>query len=118
MRRWTEAAGPHQFPFMGAASRSLKGERALLCPKCAAAELRFYYHEFKPDKRTGTIWVWCPACATTCHLPRVTPKVDLGPDPFAALSLEQFAALEADPSERFLDRLDRLWSHGKIGTAR
>ncbi len=37
-----------------------------------------------------------------------------GSDPFAQLSLEQFAALEADPKEQLLDRLDRLVSNGTI----
>jgi len=41
------------------------------------------------------VWVWCPACCTTGHLPRVTLTVDLDPDPFASLSLGQFAALES-----------------------
>jgi len=36
-------------------------------------------------------------------------------DPFARLSLEQFAALEIDPRERFLDRLNRPWDEGKLG---
>ncbi|HEX3757201.1 MAG TPA: hypothetical protein VHW23_00785 [Kofleriaceae bacterium] len=117
MARWTEAGGPHQFAFMGAASRTLRGERDIDCPKCGAAKLRAYFHVFNVAKRTGTIWVWCPACHTTGHLPRVTPTVEVGSDPFAQLSLEQFAALEADPKEQLLDRLDRLVSNGTITTA-
>lgn len=114
MARWQEAGGPHQFAFMGAASRTLRGDRDIDCPKCGAAKLRAYFHVFNPTKRTGTIWVWCPACHTTGHLPRVTPTVEVGSDPFAALSLDQFAALEADPNEHLLDRLDRLVSDGTI----
>jgi hypothetical protein len=114
MARWIDAGGPHQFAFMGAASRTLRGERDIDCPKCGAARLRSYFHVFNPAKRTGTIWVWCPACHMTGHLPRVTPTVEVGSDPFADLSLEQFAALEADPKEPLLDRLDRLVGDGTI----
>jgi hypothetical protein len=114
MARWTQAGGPHQFAFMGAASRTLRGDRDIECPKCARATLRWYYHVFNLAKRTGTMWVWCPACYTTGHLPRVTPTVDPGPDPFSALSLAQFAALEADPTEPLLDRLDRLATQGVL----
>lgn len=113
MKKWSEAGGPHQFPFMGAASRLLKGEHAIACPKCQEAELRAYFHLFKPTARTGTIWVWCPRCRTTTHLSRVTPQADLGPDPFAALTLEQFGELEE--AEPWLDRLDRLWNDGTLG---
>lgn len=112
---WVQAGGPHQFPFMGAASRSLSGEGPIECPKCHQGTIRAYFHMFKPEARTGTIWVWCAACRTVCHLPRVTPKVDLGPDPFASLSLAQFGALEADASEPFLDRLERLWHENELG---
>lgn len=114
MARWIEAGGPHQFAFMGAASRTLCGEQDIDCPKCGAAKLRSYFHVFNPAKRTGTIWVWCPSCHTTGHLPRVTPTVDLGPDPFAGLSLGQFAELESNPNEPLLDRLDRLVDDGTI----
>jgi hypothetical protein len=41
---------------------------------------------------------------------RVTPTSDLSTDPFAALSLEQFAAIETDRAEPFLDRLERARS--------
>jgi hypothetical protein len=101
---------------MGAASRTLAGERGIRCPKCNEEELRAYFHEFDPQRRRGTIWVWCPRCRVTAHLPRVTPKADLGPDPFRGLSLEQFAAVEADTNEPFMDKLDRLWNERKIGT--
>jgi len=114
MARWLEAGGTHQFAFMGAASRTLRGERSIDCPKCGAAKLRAYFHMFNPGKRTGTVWVWCTRCRTTAHLPRVTPTVGLGPDPFARLSLEQFDALESDPAESFIDRLDRLVDDGTI----
>ena len=63
MTRWTQAGGPYQFPFMGAASRSLKGERDIDCPKCGAAKLRSYFHVFDREAQLGSIWVWCPACA-------------------------------------------------------
>lgn len=115
MTRWTEAGGPHQFPFMGAASRTLAGERAIACPRCAEGTLRGYLHAFKPETRSGTLWVWCPRCRTTTHLPRVTPKVEVGPDPFADLSREQFEALER--GEPLLDRLERLWDRGALGFA-
>ena len=113
MKKWIEAGGAHQFPFMGAASRMLKGERAIACPQCGAAALRGYVHLFQPATRTGTIWVWCSTCRTTIHLPRVTPQVDLGPDPFAALTLDELDALER--AEPLLDRLDRLWDQGALG---
>jgi len=113
--KWTEAGGPYQFPFMGAASRSLKGEGPIPCPKCRQAMLRTYFHVFKPPTGTGTVWVWCPACRTTCHLSRVKPRADMGNDPFAHLSLAEFAALEQERDEPFLDKLERLWSEGKLG---
>lgn len=110
--RWTQAGGPYQFPFMGAGSRTLAGEHEIACPRCAEATLRGYFHAFKPETGRGTLWVWCPRCRTTTHLPRVTPKAEVGPDPFADLSLEQFDALER--SEPLLDRLDRLWEQGAL----
>jgi hypothetical protein len=112
---WTEAGGAHQLPFMAAASRTMRGDRDLACPRCAAATLRSYFHEFNRDRRTGTFWVWCPGCRTTAHLPRVTPPGPPPPDPFAELSLDDFAALELDPAESLLDRLDRLWDEGRLG---
>jgi hypothetical protein len=114
MKRWTEAGGPHQFAFMGAASRTLRGERGIDCPKCGQAKLRSYFHVFNAAKGTGTIWVWCPSCRTTCHLPRVVPSGEVPRDPFASYSLEQFAELETQSKEPFLDRLDRLWDAGKM----
>ncbi len=116
MKKWTEAAGPYQFPFMGAATRSLKGEMQIQCPKCSGGPLRAYFHMFKPADETGTIWVWCPECRTTTHLPRVTPQVELGPDPFANLTIDEFEALERS-EESLLDRLDRMWAEGKLKSA-
>jgi hypothetical protein len=113
-RRWIEAGGAFQFPFMGAASRSLQGERGIVCPKCAQTTLRAYFHAFDREKDVGTIWVWCPKCRTTAHLPRVIPKVALGPDPFSELSREEFARLETKSGEHLLDRLDRLWTQGQL----
>jgi len=113
--RWTEAGGTHQFAFMGAASRSLRGERNIRCPKCGEDDLRAYFHAFDAKRLRGTVWVWCAGCHTTCHLPRVTPQADLGADPFYELSLQQFAAVEADSNEAFMDRLERLWREGRLG---
>lgn len=118
MKKWTEAGGPYQFAFMGAASRSLRGEGSIKCPKCRQTMLRTYFHMFNLPAGTGTVWVWCPACRTTCHLSRVTPHSDMGKDPFAHLSLAQFAALEQNHDEPFLDRLDRLWKEGMLGNCR
>jgi hypothetical protein len=114
MARWIEAGGPQQFALLGAARRVLRGEQDIDCPGCGMAKLRAYFHVFNVVTRTGEIWVWCPACHTTGHLPRVTPTADVGSDPFANPSLEQFAALESDPSESFLDRLDRFVGNGTI----
>lgn len=104
MARWIEPGGPQPFAFIGAASRTLRGEPAIDCPACGAAKLRAYVHVFNVAKRTGETWVWCPACHTTAHVPRVTPAADGGPDPFAAL--------EPDLDESFLDRLDRFVGDG------
>lgn len=113
---WTEAGGEHQFPYIGAASRALQGERDILCPKCHIGILRCYFHVFNHKQMTGTIWVWCHHCHTTAHLPRVKPASGyLFPDPFQALSLEQFAELKQDTTERFFDRLERLWESGQLG---
>jgi hypothetical protein len=113
-RRWIEAGGVFQFLFMGAASRSLRGERGIVCPKCEQTTLRAYFHAFDRENQMGTIWVWCPECRTTAHLSRVTPKVALGPDPFAELSRDEFARLETDSSKHLLDRLERLWTQGQL----
>lgn len=92
----------------------LKGETRLPCPRCGKADLRFYFHAFQRDRGTGTFWVWCPACGTTSHLPRVKPAGDMPKDPFQDLGLEDFARLELDPDEPLLDRLDRLWDQGDL----
>jgi hypothetical protein len=115
MNQWVEAGGSYQFPFMGAGSRIINGDYIIDCPKCGQARLRFYFHIFKPEQGTGTIWVWCPNCRTTCHLPRVKPHVPGFPDPFKDLGLEEFAGVEMNETEPFLDRLDRLWSEGVLG---
>jgi len=113
--RWIEAGGDIQIPFMMAARKVLGGE-PVPCPRPhTPTNLRFYYHLMNPSRGTGTVWAWCPTCFTTCHLPRVAPAKVTQTDPFARLSLEQFAALEVDPRERFLDRLNRLWDEGKLG---
>ena len=114
MKKWIEAGGPYQFPFMGAAGRSLRGEGPIECPKCRQAVVRAYFHVFDPSAGTGTIWVWCPSCRTKCHLYRVTPDAPMGTDPFAHLSLDEFEALELDRDEPFFDRLERLWNEGKL----
>jgi hypothetical protein len=112
-KKWTDAGGDHQMRFMGAASKTLDGVTSIVCPKCKEADLRSYFHAFKPDGK-GTVWVWCPRCRTTAHLPRVTRDKYKGSDPFAALTRDQFEELERS-KEPLLDRLDRLWDEGKIG---
>ena len=109
-RRWVEAGGDHQVPFLKAAARVLKGA-TVACPKCGHEPLRRYFHAFRPEAGTGTLWVWCPACSTTTHLPRVTPTAPMPPDPFAHLSLREFADLELGGGSSLLDRLDQLWEH-------
>jgi hypothetical protein len=42
--------------------------------------------------------------------------VKLGPDPFGDLSRDEFERLEARSGEHLLDRLERLWTEGKLGT--
>lgn len=115
MKEWIEAGGPYQFPFMGAASRIINGDYMIDCPKCGQARLRFYFHVFNQEQNTGTIWVWCPNCRTTYHLPRVKPKIRGFPDPYKDLGLEEFSRLETDETESFLDKLDRLWDEGVLG---
>jgi hypothetical protein len=115
MSNWIEAGGKHQLPFMSAASRSLKGEREIECPRCDKSHLRIYFHVFNKNTGSGTIWVWCSYCRTTTHLPRVKPQGFIFPDPFAKLSLEDFAQLEQNETEGLLDRLDQLWHRGEIG---
>jgi hypothetical protein len=112
-RRWVEAGGEWQVPFMIAAGRVLKGEQ-VRCPKCGAATLRHYFHAFDKRESRGTLWVWCPACHTSCHLPRVVPTGPPQADPFADLDLEEFAALELAPDEGILDRVDRMWEEGTL----
>jgi len=111
--KWVEAGGEFQIPFMLAARRVLQGE-PIRCPKCGKANLRFYFHAMKPALGQGTLWVWCPACQTKTHLPRITPKNVPQTDPFGHLSLEEFAELELDKRESFQDRLNRLWDEGVL----
>src|SRR5262245_5640521 len=98
---------------MIAAGRVLKGEPAE-CPRWKAATLRYYFHMIDRSRGTGTIWVWCPNCNMTCHLPRVSPAALRQEDPFAELGLDEFAALETDPREGLLDMLDRMWNQGTL----
>jgi hypothetical protein len=99
---------------MGAASRALAGEYDAPCPRGDGGRLRFYFHRFNAEAGTGTMWAWCPTCGTTTHLPRVQPTELSLRDPFAGLSLQEFAAIELDPDDGLLDRLDRLWDEGAI----
>lgn len=112
-KKWIEAGGEYQLPCMNAAGRVLKGEQ-VQCPKCHAANLRYYFHAFDKSRGRGTIWVWCPNCHLTCHLPRVSPMGLRQDDPFAALDLDQFAELELNPRETLLDRLNRMWDEGAL----
>lgn len=93
-------------PFMAVASRALSGD-VQPCPKCKG-EVRAYFHVFNRQKSQGSLWAWCSACGIYTTLARVQPTATFH-DPFADLSLEQFASLEADPREPMLDRLERLW---------
>jgi len=113
INKWTEAGGEHQVPFMLAARRVFE-EESILCPKCGAAALRYYFHAFDSRKERGTLWVWCPHCFTRCQLSRVSPANVRQNDPFAALTLDAFAELETDSQERFSDRLNRLWEEGAL----
>lgn len=113
MSTWTPAGGSHQLPFMAAASKALRGELGR-CPRCAQGALRRYFHRFKREDPAGTLWLWCASCRTFTHLPRVQPSGAL-PDPFAELSVREFAALEAVENGGFLDRLERLWVDGDLG---
>lgn len=112
--KWIEAGGSYQFPFMGAISRLLKGEYTILCPKCRQATLRGYFHVFDKIRQTGTMWIWCPHCRTTSHLPRIKPHKDLFDDPFSSLDLKEFAMMELNDQESLLDQLDRLWEKGEL----
>ena len=111
--KWVEAGGEFQVPFMLAARRVLQG-KPIRCPKCGHADLRFYFHAMKPALGQGTLWVWCPACRTKCHLPRVTPGEVPQVDPFGGLSLEEFAEIEVRGPGSFQDRLNRLWNEGVL----
>lgn len=83
-----------------------------MCPKCGG-KLRCYFHAFQLEKQQGTIWLWCGACLTFTHLPRIQ-AVRTPVDPFAGLSLDQFAELETSSDEPFLDRLERMWIEGVL----
>jgi hypothetical protein len=109
---WVQAYGEHQLPFMGAASRALRGDWAP-CPKCSA-KLRGYFHVFKPETGTGSFWLWCAACGTYTTLPRVKPVVAFV-DPFSDVARGDFGALETSADEPFLDRLERMWSDRTLG---
>jgi hypothetical protein len=109
--RWIHAGGTLQLPFMTAAARALRGQLAP-CPKCSA-ELRAYFHVFNVKEKKGTIWLWCGACHLHTHLPRTRPQVAFQ-DPFAELSLDEFAALELDSGQPLLDRLEALWTTGQL----
>jgi len=111
-QRWVEAGGEYQVPFMLAARRVLQGQ-PIRCPRCGKADLRFYFHALNPALGQGTLWVWCPACRTKCHLPRVTPSQPQT-DPFGNYPPERFERLEFDTRESFLDRLNRLWDEGAL----
>jgi hypothetical protein len=110
---WIEAGGEFQIPFMLAAGKLLKGAD-VACPKCAAPHLRHYFHAFDRIAGHGSFWVWCDACRTHTHLPRVQAPALHPTDPYAELSLEDFAALEMDASIGFLDRLNGLWESGAL----
>lgn len=109
-----EAGGSVQVSFLAAGNRLLKNSSPSDCPGCGGGRLRYYFHEFNRPRSQGTLWLWCPDCGSTCHLPRVTPSVSMPPDPLAALGLEEFARLETESDEPFQDRLDRLWREGKL----
>lgn len=111
--RWTEAGGALQRPFIIAAGKLLRGERPP-CPACGAAALRHYFHAFDPRSGRGTFWAWCGQCGLHAHLPRVDAPAQRQPDPYAALDLDAFAALETDPATDFMDRLDALWRAGAL----
>lgn len=109
--KWVPAYGEHQLPFLGAASRVLRGELPL-CPKCHAS-LRAYFHVFQPETGKGSLWAWCGTCGMYVTLPRVKPTVSF-PDPFADVPRGEFGALEMSSNEPFLDRLERMWNNGTL----
>lgn len=102
-----------QLLFLGAASRIAQTGNSVGCPACAAGPLRFYHHVLSKERGTGTLWVWCPTCGRTTHLPRIRWRHEVR-DPLAAMSEDAFIQLEKDMSELWLDRLDRLWEAGDI----
>ena len=113
-KRWVEAGGAFQVPFMAVGSKVLEGKPPDPCPQCAHVPLRYYFHEFNRSRRQGTLWVWCSNCRTSCHLPRVTPRGTMPKDPFVGLGLEDFARLETESGEPLLGRLDRMWDEGVL----
>jgi hypothetical protein len=112
--QWSEAGGAEQLALMGAASRAVEGDLDVDYPHRDGEKLRFYFHRFSETAGTGTMWVWCHSSKITSHIPRVRPTHTKLRDPFEHLTLEQFAELELDEAENFLDRLDRLWEAGEI----
>jgi hypothetical protein len=114
-REWRESYGELRLPFFSAAGQIVDGNFQVDCPNCHQAALRFYYHVFNKAKDTGTLWAWCPNCRMTTHLPRVQPEGWCFPDPFAALSLDEFAEFDASSGGPLVERLDKLWAQGKIG---
>lgn len=112
---WRDSYGELKLPFFGAAGQILDGNFHVNCPNCSKNTLRFYYHVFDREKRTGTLWAWCSSCRIVTHLPRVSPKCYQFPDPFEKLSLDEFGEVEGDSSKPFVQRLDNLWVEGAIG---
>ncbi|HEY2616817.1 MAG TPA: hypothetical protein VGI78_05725 [Acetobacteraceae bacterium] len=112
---WRDSYGELKLPFLGAASQILDGNFAVKCPACGKHDLRFYYHVFDVGKDTGTLWVWCPSCRITAHLPRVQPKGWRFPDPFRDISPDDFGDMEDAGEPPFMTRLDDLWNRGAIG---
>lgn len=110
-KQWIHAGGEYQVPFLAAASRALRGDPGA-CPKCKAP-LRAYFHAFRAREGNGTLWVWCTACRLHTHAPRVQPLVTFL-DPFASLSLVDFARLESQSDPSFFDRLEALWIAGEL----
>jgi hypothetical protein len=112
-QKWVQAGGDYQFAFMGAAGQALHGNYATLCPRCKTT-LRYYFHIFNIEEKTGTIWAWCSSCRMVDHLPRVQLQFGHWYDPFADYTSDEFILLERDENEHFLDRLDRLWDEKVI----
>ncbi|HEU5320405.1 MAG TPA: hypothetical protein VFX28_06365 [Methylomirabilota bacterium] len=112
MASWKTAGGDHQLRMQGAVSKLIDSNRPGPCPVCGNP-LRFYYHEWRTaPRRTGTVWVWCPACGTWDHASRIElPARYAYDDPFAALTLADFDRLERTG---LLDRVDALWGEGRL----